>query len=101
MKRPPMIVSLQFRSHDEDECSRGVSLWIPLFIIVPIALIIVLAILLLLLPVFMVYVLVTWDVRWWPYLRHGVPLFIETMHALLGLKVDVEDQKQKIYIDVQ
>ena len=100
MNRPPMLITLKFHSNDDDEYGRGFSLWIPLFIIVPVVLLITLALFLLALPFLFVYVLVSWDIRWWRYLRYGVPAFFETMHALLGLKVDVEDNKQKIYIDV-
>lgn len=100
MRRPPTLMVVKYRNSN-NEYGRQVSLWVPLFIIVPIILLILLALLLLVLPFFFLYVLFTWDTRWWKYLRHGIPAFFETMHALLGLKVDVEDRQQKIYIDVQ
>lgn len=98
MNRPPLTLTLKFRSSTED--GRPVKIWLPLFIIVPVILLIFLALCLLVLPLLMVYVLLTWDTRWWRYLRHGVPAFFQSMHALLGLKVDAEDKKQQIYIDV-
>jgi hypothetical protein len=100
MNRPPMLVTLKVGKRYDDDQGRGINLWIPLFIIVPIVLIILLALFLLVLPFFLLYVLLTWNLRWWPYLKRGVPAFFETMHATQGLKVDVEDRKQNIYIDV-
>jgi hypothetical protein len=100
MKRPPTAMVVKFRNYESGE-GKGVSLWIPLFIIVPFVLLILLALLLLILPFLFLYELFTWDTRWWKYVRHGVPAFFETTHAMPGLKVDVEDQQQKIYIDVQ
>jgi len=100
MKRPPMLITLKFHSDDDGEDSSGFTIWIPLFIIVPVIFLIILPLFLLALPFLFVYVLVTWDTGWWRYLRYGLPAFFETTHALPGLKVDVEDRNQKIYMDV-
>jgi hypothetical protein len=100
MTRPPTLMVVKVRNFD-DRDGEGVNLWVPLFIIVPLVLLILLALLLIALPFLFLYVLFTCDTRWWKYLRYGVPAFFETLHALLGLKVDVEDRQQKIYIDVQ
>jgi hypothetical protein len=100
MKRPPMVVSLHFRSYDEGEESAGFRLWVPLFIIAPIVIIILLALFLLALPFLLVAFIFTWYTDWWRYLWHGIPAFINTLHELTGLNVDVEDQKQKIYIAI-
>jgi hypothetical protein len=100
MKRPPTLMVVKCRNSN-NESSKQVSLWVPLFIIGPLILLILLVLLLLVLPFLFLYVLFTWDTRWWKYLRHGIPVFFEMMHALLGLKVDVENQQQKIYVDVQ
>jgi len=100
MKRPPMLITLKFHPNNNDECSSGFIIWIPLFMIMPVILLIILSLLLLALPFLFVYVLVTWDTGWWRYIRNGIPAFFETTHALLGLKVDVEDRNRKIYMDV-
>ena len=50
MKRPPMVVSLHFRSYDEDRKNEWFKLWLPLFIIAPVALIVLLALFLVTLP---------------------------------------------------
>ncbi|MBN1689809.1 MAG: hypothetical protein JW901_02170 [Dehalococcoidia bacterium] len=100
MKRPPMLITMRFQPDSEVENSHGFSICIPLFIIVPVVLLIVLPLLLLALPFLFVYVLITWDIGWWRYIRYGAPAFFETIHALLGLEVAVEDRNRKIYIDV-
>ncbi len=99
MKHLPMVISIKFHSAEDGE-GRGFSLWIPLFIIVPLVLIILLALFLLILPFLIISIIVTWEMEWWRYLWHGLPAFFKTMHELPGLKVDVEDKKQKVYIAV-
>lgn len=99
MKSLPMVISLKFCSN-EDNDGRGFYLWIPLFIVVPVVLIILLALFLLILPFLLISLIVTWEIGWWRYLWYGVPAFFKTMHELPGLKVDVEDKKQKIYIAI-
>lgn len=96
-----MLLTFKFgRRYSDDDQSRGINLWIPLFIIVPVILIILLALFLFVLPFLVLYLLFTGDIRWWTCLRHGVPAFFKAMHATQGLKVEVEDRKQNIYIDV-
>ena len=99
MKCPPMLISLKFHSTD-DEHDGGWGLWIPLFILAPIALVLLLALFLIALPFLLISVLFTWQVGWWRWLVFAVPAFFKTMHELPGLKVDVEAGKQKIYIAV-
>ncbi|MGA9049614.1 MAG: hypothetical protein WB588_11540 [Dehalococcoidia bacterium] len=92
-----MIMSLKFHSSEDSDNGR-VGLWIPLFIIVPVILIIIMALFLLALPFLLVYLIITCNMRWCRYLWYGLPAFFKTMNELPGLKVDVENQKQKIYI---
>lgn len=98
MNRPPMLLTLKLCSNAQK--GRPISLWLPLFIIIPIILLICLALLLMILPILLVYILVTWDTRWWRYLRYRVPAFFQTMYAFLGLKIEVEDNQQQFYIDI-
>ena len=99
MKRPPMIVTFQARNHDGS--GRRVNLWIPLFIIVPIVLLLLFALLLIALPFFILYEIFTWDFRWWPGLKRGAPALLGFTNGLPGLKVDVENEDKKMYIDVK
>jgi len=99
MKRPPMLLSLKFGS-DGDKDGGGMHLWIPLFIIGPVALIILLALFLVALPFILLSMLFTWQLRWVRWIIYGIPAFFSTMHELPGLKVDIQDSKQKIYIAI-
>lgn len=100
MKRPPMVLSLHFSSHGKDEEGEGFRLWLPLFIIAPVALIILFALFLVALPFLLLSFLFTWYTGWWRILWYGIPVFVNTLHELPGLNVDIEDRKQKIYIAI-
>jgi hypothetical protein len=100
MKFPPMVVYMKVGAN-QDEQNSGFCLWIPLFILVPIALIMLLALLLIALPFLLISVLITWDVKWLRWVMFSIQAFFKTTHELTGLKLDIEDGKQKIYIDVQ
>jgi hypothetical protein len=98
MKWQPMLVSLRFRSGAH--ANHGFGLWIPLFILGPIALIILLVLFLIALPFLLLSLLFTWDLGWWKWLAFGVPTVFSTMHELKGLEVDVAEGKRKIYLAV-
>jgi hypothetical protein len=94
-----MLVSLKF-GKGRDENGGGFSLWVPLFILGPIALVIFLALFLIALPFILVATLITWQLKWIRWIVYGIPAFFNTVNELVGLKVDVEDSKQKIYIAI-
>jgi hypothetical protein len=100
MKMPPMFVTLRINPRDGDE-EEGFTLWIPLFIIVPLVLIILLALFLVALPFLILSVILTWRFDWLRWLAFALPAFFGTMHELSGIKVDVVDGRQKIFIDVR
>ena len=100
MKCPPMVISLKFRCNKEDEDRGGFGLWLPLFIIAPVILLILLALFLVALPFMLISLIITWNAGWLRYLWYGIHAFFKTMHELPGLKIDVEDRKNKIYIAV-
>ncbi len=99
MKRPPMFVTLRINPGKDYE-DDGFTLWIPLFIVVPILFIILLALFLVALPFLIISLIFTWQEEWWSWLTFSVVAFFRTMHELPGLKVDIEDGRQKIFIDV-
>jgi len=98
MKMPPMFATVRIDSHDEEE---GFTLWIPLFIIVPLALIILLALFLVALPFMVISIIVTWRFDWVYWALMAVPAFFNTMTQLSGLKVDIADGRQKVFIDIR
>lgn len=97
MKRPPLLLSLKF---GKKENSHGFGLWIPLFIIGPIALIILLALFLVALPFMLLSLVFTWHLGLWQRLIMGVAAFFDTMHSLPGLKVDINDGENIVDIAI-
>ena len=98
MKMPPMFLAVRINPRIDDE-EEGFTLWIPLFIIVPLALIILLALFLVALPFLLLSIILTWQFDWVRWLAFAAPAFFNTMHELSGLKVDIVDDTQKIFID--
>ena len=95
MRWPPYLMQLKFR-----DTNHGFSIWLPLFIIGPIALILLLALFLIALPFVLLSLLFTWRWYWLEYAVIGVPAFFAIMWSLPGLKVDVEDGKQHVLVAI-
>jgi hypothetical protein len=95
MRWPPYLMQLKFRSPDH-----GFSIWLPLFIIGPIALIFLLALFLIALPFLLISLLFTWRWYWLEYAIIGIPAFFAIMWSLPGLKVDVDDEGQHVLIAI-
>ena len=93
MKWPPYLMHLKVNSPQH-----VFNIWFPLFIIGLIALIFLLALFLIALPFLLLSLLFTWRWDWWQYVWRGVPAFFGILHALPGLKVDVEDRGKHISI---
>lgn len=100
MKRPPMFMVIKIASN-ERESGSSFDLWIPLFIIGPIALILLLALLLISLPFIFLSFLFSWNAAWWRRLWYGIPSFFQLMHSLPGLNVDVENKRNTVYLDIR
>jgi hypothetical protein len=99
MKHPPMLMAIKFGSIEKR--SGNFALWIPLFIIGPIALILLLALLLIALPFIFLSFLFTCNAAWWRRLWYGIPAFFNVMHSLPGLNMDIKDKKNIVYIDIR
>jgi hypothetical protein len=97
MKRPPLLLSLKF---GKKEKGHGFGLWIPLFIIGPVALIILLALFLIALPFMLISLVFTWHLGLWQRLIMGVAAFFDILHSLPGLKVDIEEGENIVYIAI-
>ena len=93
MRWPPYLMQLKIHSPDY-----GFSIWLPLFIIGPIALIFLLALFLIALPFLLLSLLFTWRWYWLEYAVIGIPAFFAMMWSLPGLKVDVEDGEQHVVV---
>jgi hypothetical protein len=93
MRWPPYLMQLKIRTQ-----RHGFSLWLPLFIIGPIALLFLLALCLIALPFLLLSLLFTWRWYWLDYAVIGVPTFLVMLHSLRGLKIDVEDEDQHVVL---
>ena len=99
MKCPPMFVSIKFSS-GKDEVGHNFRLWVPLFIIAPIALIILLVLFLIALPFMLISLIFTWNTRWWCWLIVHIRTMFETFNAMPGLEVKLDDAGKEVYIAV-
>ena len=91
MKLPPYL--MQVKIHGQ---RRAFSIWLPLFLIAPVALLFLVALLLIALPFVLLSLLFTWRWYWLGYAVIGVPVLLCVLHSLRGLKVDVEDNEQHV-----
>jgi hypothetical protein len=93
MRWPPYLMKLTLRG-----INHGFSIWLPLFIIGPIAMIFLLALCLIALPFLFLSLLFTWRWYWLEYAVTGIPAFFAIFWSLPGLKVDVEDREQHVVV---
>ena len=98
MNYPPTLVYLKFCSIKDDH--GNFALWIPLFILVPVAMVILLAIFLIMLPFLLISLIFTWNMWWWRWLWHSVPVIFTTLHLLPGIRVRLENNKQQMQIEI-
>ena len=77
---------------------RGVNLWLPLFIIVPVVAVIAFALFLLLLPLMLIAVVILWRRGLWRPLFFFWPAAITLFVSLRGLEVDVNQGREKVLI---
>ena len=93
MNWPPYLLKIRIENDDS-----SFPLWLPLFIIGPIVLILLLAILIIILPFALLALIFTWELGWW----RPVLLFFPAMYRLItqlpGLKIDVGDDNNRVYI---
>jgi hypothetical protein len=89
MKRPPMLMHVKIRGE-----GRGFGLWLPLFLLLPLAL----AAFIILSPLILIAILVFWPSGW---RKRGLHIFgaaFEVFNSMRGLKVDVQSGHHCIYI---
>ena len=89
MNRPPLILRLAISNQ-----RRHMSLWLSLFLILPI----VAAVALVLTPIVVIAALVLWPFGWGKSLLLSVPVFIRCLCELRGLEVDLKQGDQLLLI---
>jgi hypothetical protein len=100
MKMPPLFATVSVSHPDGDE-ENGFTLWVPLFIIVPLAMIILLALFLVALPFLLLSFMFTWEADWVQWLARAAPAFFKMGSELPGLHINVLAGRQKVFIDVR
>ena len=93
MKRPPLLMHLRFRNEHKDT---GFGLWLPLFLLLPL----VLVVFLILSPLILIALLVLWPTGWsWRAIR-ALGAAGDMFCSLRGLNVNVKSRDQYVHIYV-
>ena len=93
MNWPPYLMKLRIKNP-----RHGFALWLPLFLIWPIALAFFLAVFLILLPFALLAMLFTWQAGWWRPVLLGTPAVIRLLCSLRGLTIDVEGNGGRVEV---
>ena len=91
MKRPPILMRLRIQGEE-----RGFNLWLPLFLLLPLALVVFIV----LSPLILIAVMVVWPSGWGKSAMLILRFAVEALCSMRGLKVDVKSGEQWIYISV-
>ena len=91
MKRPPTLMHVKIKGEE-----RRFGLWLPLFLLLPLALVI----LIILSPLILIAVLVLWPSGWGKRALLLLKAAFEVFCSMRGLKVDIQSRNQCVYISV-
>ena len=91
MKCPPMLMHLKFQGED-----RGFGVWLPLFLLLPLALVVFI----ILSPLIFIAVLLLWPSGWGKRALLVLKAACEIFWSIRGLRVDIQGINQCVYISV-
>ena len=91
MNRPPMLMHMRF-----DNGNRKFGLWLPLFLLLPLALVV----LIILSPFIVIAVLVLWPSGWGKLVLQVMKAAFGIFCSMRGLEVDVQNRNECVYISV-
>ena len=91
MKRPPMLMHLRIQGEE-----RGFGLWLPLFLLLPLALVVFI----ILSPQILLAVLVLWPGGWGKRSLLILKAAFEVFCSMRGLRVDIQNSNQCVYVSV-
>jgi hypothetical protein len=91
MKRPPMLMHVKIQGED-----RGFGLWLPLFLLLPLALVVFI----ILSPLILIALIVLWPSGWGKRALLILWTALETFCSIRGLKVDIKGRQQCVFISV-
>ena len=91
MRRPPMLMHLRIQGED-----RGFGLWLPLFLVLPLALVVFI----ILSPLILVSAVILWPSGWGKRAILSLRAATEVFWSMRGLSVDVHSGRQCVSISV-
>jgi len=91
MNWPPMLMHVKVKDEEHD-----FGLWLPLFLLLPLALVV----LIILSPLILIAVLVLWPSGWGPWAVNVLKAAFGALCALRGLEVDIQDNEKHVYVSV-
>jgi hypothetical protein len=91
MRRPPLWMRLRFRNR-----TRDFRLWLPLFLLLPLALVV----LIILSPLILIALLVLWPTGWAEWALRVLGTAGGIFCAMRGLEVDIQNREQNVYISI-
>ena len=91
MKWPPMLMHLKIQGED-----KGFGLWLPLFLLLPLALVV----LIVLSPLILIAILVIWSSGWGERTLLVIRTAFTIFCSMRGLRVDIQSRNQYVYIYV-
>ena len=91
MTRPPLWMKIKIKNEEHD-----FGLWLPLFLLLPLALVV----LIILSPLILIAVLVLWPFGWGEWALKVLWAAIVACCAIRGLEVNVKNGNQQVYVSV-
>lgn len=91
MNRPPTLMHIKIKNEEHD-----FGLWLPLFLLVPLALVV----LIILSPLILIAVIVLWPSGWGEWALNVLWAAIVSFWSMRGLEVNVKNGNQYVYVSV-
>ena len=91
MNRPPLLMRIRIESED-----RNFGLWLPLFLLLPLALVV----LIILSPLILIALFLLWPSGWGLWALKVLKAAIVSFWAVRGLEVDVHNGREHVYVSV-
>ena len=91
MMRPPMLMHMKIQGEE-----KGFGLWLPLFLLLPLAAVVFI----ILSPLILIAVLVLWPSGWGKRALLALKTAFTMFCSMRGLEVDIQSHHQYVYISV-
>ncbi len=91
MNWPPMLMHVKIKNSNHQ-----FGFWLPMFLIVLVAFILVIA----LSPIILLAILLAWPTGWGRWMVNAIKTGYIMLCSLRGMKVDIQNQKETVFISV-